>query len=78
MPRVSDHALLRFMERAGDMDVAGLRAAVELSLERAARTAAALGISDYTIKADGLIYVIRSDVVVTVVNRSIPREEDFR
>lgn len=76
MLRVSDHALIRFIERAGGFDVEGLRAAVEASLNRAAFAAARIGAEDYTIRADGLTYRVRSGVVVTIVNPSIPRPAD--
>lgn len=33
--RVSDHALLRFIERAGGLDVESVRAALQGSLKRA-------------------------------------------
>lgn len=73
MLHISDHALIRFIERAGGFDVEGLRSAVAASLDRAAAAAAQIGAEDYTIRADGLIYRVRSSVVVTVVNPELPR-----
>ncbi|MBY6244181.1 hypothetical protein, partial [Methylosinus sp. Sm6] len=64
---VSDHALVRFLERAGGFDVEALRASMEASLARAAAVADALEQTRYTIKCDGLIYVVEQGVVVTVV-----------
>lgn len=68
MLRVSDHALLRFLERGGGFDIEGLRAAVAVSLDRAAIAAARIGAGEYTIKADGLIYQVRDCVVTTVID----------
>lgn len=74
---VSDHALLRFMQRAGGIDVEELRAAVAASLERAGAAAEAIGACDYSIRADGLVYCIRAGVVVTVLHdRPMPRGVD--
>lgn len=72
--QISDHALVRFMERCGGLDVEALREAIARSLERATVAAALIGGEDYTIRVDGLIYRVRSGVVVTVVNPAIPKE----
>lgn len=66
--RVSDHALLRFLDRAGGMDVETLRASIEGSLKRAMGVAAEIGTGDMVINADGLQYIVRNNVVVTVVD----------
>lgn len=66
---VSDHALMRFIERAGGFDVESLRGQIADSLERASKAAELLGQSDYTVKADGLVYVIVGGVCVTVLDR---------
>lgn len=67
---VSDHALLRFLERAGGMPIEELRAALESSLARAHSAARSVTQSDYLIKADGLLYVVRGELVTTVVEDS--------
>jgi len=64
---VSDHALVRFLERAGGLDVEDLRERLTISLARAAEAAAALGAVDFTVKADGLSYLVCGGVVVTVL-----------
>jgi hypothetical protein len=64
--RVSDHALVRFLERAGGFDLAPLRTAIQASLNRAVAVADEIGSSSYTVRADGLRYVIRDGVVVTI------------
>lgn len=65
--RVSDHALVRFLQRAGGFDVDAVRSAIEQSLERAALAAISIGEDDYTIRADGLTYIVRGHVVVTIL-----------
>jgi hypothetical protein len=69
---VSDHALLRFMERAGDIDVDGLRAGLARSLTRAIAVGDKLNASDYRIVVDGLIYVVRDNVITTVLLEDMP------
>ena len=41
--RVSDHALVRFMERVAGVDLAGMRTALQASLNRAVQTADGVG-----------------------------------
>ena len=69
--RISDHALVRFLARAGGLDVEALRSRLAMSLERAGHAADSLGASDYRILVDGLEYHVRNGVVVTVID---PRE----
>jgi hypothetical protein len=65
---VSDHALVRFLERAGGLDVESLRASLGASLSRAGKAAKAIGAGEFAVKADGLVYVIERGVVVTVLS----------
>lgn len=67
--RVSDHALVRFLDRAAGLDVEQLRAHLQASLERAHDAAVSIGGGDHLILADGLVYVVRSHVVTTVLER---------
>lgn len=71
-PGISDHALLRFMERGAGIEVEALRAHLAASLARAHRAARSLSDSDYLIKADWLTFVVRGDVVTTVLNDAGP------
>lgn len=71
-PRVSDHALVRFLERAGGLDLEDLRSRLEASLARAHTAARSLGDNDYLIKADGMVFVVRGDTVTTTINESSP------
>ncbi|WP_100965336.1 hypothetical protein [Bosea sp. FBZP-16] len=66
MIHVSDHALVRFLERSGALDVEAVRQALASSLARASRAAQRVGIDDYEIVADGLRYVVREGILVTV------------
>lgn len=72
MIRVSDHALVRFLERVGGFDVEQLRGAIEASLGRAAAAAAELGFPDHLIVADGFVYIVREGVVVTMHEKGTP------
>lgn len=82
--RISDHCLLRFLERAGGMDVEGVRRALAVSLQRAFDTGRAVGAAEYSIAAEGLVFVVRNGQVVTCLPDSPakrmqgahPRERD--
>lgn len=70
---VSDHALLRFLERAGGLDIEDLRGRLTNSLLRAHAAARTLGGADYLIRSDGLLYVVRGETVTTVLDDKDPR-----
>lgn len=53
--RVTDHAMIRFLERVGGLDVEALRQALARSMEEAARLGAAAAV------IEGFRYVLRSD-----------------
>lgn len=65
--RVSDRALVRFLERACGLDATALRTSIEGSLNRASTQAAKIKTADFEIVADGLRYVVKNNVVVNVV-----------
>ena len=65
-PQVSDHALIRFLQRAG-LDVETVRADLAASLATAHGAAQAMGGADHLILADDLMYVVRTGIVVTVL-----------
>lgn len=69
---VSDHALLRFLERGGGLCIEELRQRLNASLDRAHAAARTVSSGDYLIKADGLIYVVRGDTVTTVLDDKEP------
>lgn len=70
--RVSDHALVRWLERTGLVDLEPLKNMLGHSLERSAAAANQLGSSHYLILADGLVYVVRNRVLVTVLTDEDP------
>ncbi|MBV1917593.1 MAG: hypothetical protein KUG65_05985 [Sphingomonadaceae bacterium] len=64
---VTDHALVRWLERSGAMDVEQMREWLASSLDRAAGAAGVLHVTRFNILADGLVYVVRDGAVVTVL-----------
>jgi len=66
--RVSDHALVRFIDRGFGCDVEQLRAVLAELLARGAGAAAQIGGGSYAVKIDGLSFVIKDGVVVTVLD----------
>lgn len=64
--RVSDHALVRLLERAGGVDFEPLRQALGEGLARSVHAARRLGTAEVHVVMDGLVYVVRDDVLVTV------------
>lgn len=72
-PRVSDHALLRFLQRAG-MDVEAVRASLSEQLATAHGAIAKMGGGQALIVIDGLTYVVRDGVVTTVLPTSHPAD----
>ncbi|MGB3167124.1 MAG: hypothetical protein WBA68_10160 [Alteraurantiacibacter sp.] len=66
-PRISDHALVRFLERAGGFDFEPIRDALAASLKRSHTAAISIGSENHVIKVDGLLYAIRGGVLVTVL-----------
>ena len=69
---VTDHAMLRFLERGGGIDVEALRSAIEMSLKRAHHAARAVSDSDYLVRVDGMTFVVRGENVTTVMNEGSP------
>ncbi|MEA3264152.1 MAG: hypothetical protein U9R07_11795 [Pseudomonadota bacterium] len=64
---ISDHALIRWIERTGMADLEPVRDALRASLARATGAAGKLGSGEYLILADGLVYVVRNNVLITVI-----------
>lgn len=67
MIHVTDHALVRFLERSGALDVEQLRGMISASLDRGRKAAERAGIADYIIVVDGLRYVVEDEKLVTVM-----------
>ena len=64
---MTDHALVRWLERTGAMDTEAMRALLAASLERAAKAAAVLDQAKYLILADGMVFVVQDAKVITVM-----------
>lgn len=64
---ITDHALVRWMERTGAADVAAMKLALAKSLGGVAQAADRLAISQFLILADGLVYLVRDGALVTVM-----------
>lgn len=65
--RITDHALVRWLERSGALDVEAIRTSLAASLARAMAAADAIGADEYLILADGLVYVVRESTLRTVL-----------
>lgn len=68
--QVSDHALVRFLARAGNYDVEPLRRQLQTAITSAAAAALALEQRRFTVKVDGMIFVVEDGVCVTIVAKS--------
>lgn len=65
---ISDHALVRWLERTGLGDFEPIREAIAESLAAATGAALELGVGEFLVLADGLVYLVRNRTVVTVVS----------
>ena len=77
-PIVTDHALVRFLERAAGLDVDGLRDTISSSLARSHQAARSLGSENHIVKADGLLYVVRGERLVSVLEDRGERDTAFQ
>lgn len=81
---VTDHAVHRWLERSGTIDVEAVRQLLASALDRAYEAAAVLGVSEFQIVQGGLVYVVREGVLVTVLedrglgarSRSVARDRE--
>ncbi|TCR64673.1 hypothetical protein [Bosea sp. BK604] len=64
---VTDHALLRLIERGHGVDVEQMRNSLVDRLQRASGAAERIGPTQYVIALDGLRYQVRDGHVVTVL-----------
>lgn len=64
---ISDHALVRWLERTGAANVRQLKRILAESLLRASEAADRVSAAHYVILADGLVYVVRDGVLTTVI-----------
>lgn len=76
MIRVSDHALVCFLDRVAGLDVEAVRRALAAGLARPVDMAERIGGGDYTIKIDGVVYVVKDGMLVTIMDRLRPAKRD--
>lgn len=74
-PHVSDHALVRFLDRGGGFDVETLRARIAASLARAHDAARIVSVSDYLVTVDGMTFVVCGETVTTVLEDAQPGQK---
>lgn len=73
-PHVTDHALVRFLDRGG-FDVEQLRAGIADALCRAHTAARSVSGSDYLVTVDGMTFVVRGENVTTVFDNGEPAQK---
>lgn len=59
--------MLRWLERSGVVDIAAMRTALSAALDRAVAASAAIGGGECLVLSNGLVYVIKDNVLVTVL-----------
>lgn len=74
MVKISDHALLRYIERIVGLDTEGVREQLVGQLARGAGAAQQVGGGRYVIRHGGAGYVVVSGVVVTVLTHRMGAE----
>ncbi len=68
MIRVTDHAVIRLLEREHGFDVDGVRQLIAGRVERAVERAAELdGVGNVTVVLGGIRYLVRERCVITVL-----------
>jgi len=73
---MSQHAMLRWLERGVGINMEDLRASIEASLAVAAAAAESIGGGHYLIVSGGLVYAVRDGVVTTVLDQKTARLPD--
>lgn len=68
--RVSDHAVLRYLERVHGIDIEVLRREIGAQVDRARDAVPLVGMNGAVI--DGMVYRLVDDTVVTVMHHSRP------
>lgn len=64
---ITDHAMLRYLERVQGIDIEELRNSLSQKATRAYAAAESIGGGEYAIKVDGFRMRVQSDHVVTIV-----------
>lgn len=64
---ISDHALLRHLERVEGIDVESIRADLQHRFSPAHEAVIIIGVENYSIRAGDLSYIVRGGTVTTVL-----------
>lgn len=76
---ITDHAVLRYLERVDGVDVAGVRETIRARLARAITAAASIGLADdLVVVAPEAIYVIENGRVITCLWPDHPISRRYR
>ncbi len=70
---ITDHALIRFLERAGGFDVEGLRAQLAASLQRSHDAATLMRAEKYRVTVGAHTFLVRGDRVITITTSAEQR-----
>ena len=75
MPRlmVTDHALVRYLERSEGIDMEALRVSVADALTRAHDAASSIGVANYLVLVDELCFIVRGCRVITILKQPSAR-----
>lgn len=63
---VTDHAMLAFVQHDIGIELELVRTAIAANLSRAAAAATALGLVNYNVRVNGVFYLVRRSVVVSI------------
>lgn len=74
---VSDHALLRHLERAEGIDVESIRAGLQHRFAQAHEAVILTPVENYSIRAGDLSYIVRGGTVTTVLPALSKRSRYF-
>lgn len=70
--RVSDHAVLRYLQRQSGLDVEAVRAEIAALVARGVAAGTSLDAGGFTVLAGGLRFVVKNEVIVTTLRCDQP------
>lgn len=74
---ITDHAMLRYLERVHGLDIEGMRTELQLRFGRAHLAMTGMGGGTYSIRHEGHQFVVRGDKVTTVLPPMAPVSRFF-
>lgn len=69
--QVSDHAVVRWIERVYGVDIDRLRARILSDIRKGAAAAEHLRAESFTVRVDGNKYVVKRGVIVTILDANM-------